>query len=129
VRPQFQSGTHAIACALFGLLRPGQEMLAVSGAPYDTLEEVIGQRGGAASGGSGSALSDFGVGYRCLPLLSDGRMDLDAIVPNLRPNTRVCHIQRSCGYVHQPVVSTLDPQMLSTVTCCVVCVCLSTSCM
>lgn len=43
VRPQFQSGTHAIACALFGLLRPGQEMLAISGPPYDTLEEVTAQ--------------------------------------------------------------------------------------
>ena len=45
VRVQFVSGTHAIACALFGVLRPGDEMLAVAGAPYDTLEEVIGTRG------------------------------------------------------------------------------------
>jgi cystathionine beta-lyase family protein involved in aluminum resistance len=45
VRVQFVSGTHAIACALYGVLRPGDEMLAVVGAPYDTLEEVIGVRG------------------------------------------------------------------------------------
>lgn len=45
VRVQFVSGTHAIACALFGVLRPGDEMLGVAGAPYDTLEEVIGLRG------------------------------------------------------------------------------------
>lgn len=50
VRVQFVSGTHAIACALFGVLRPGDEMLAVAGAPYDTLEEVIGLRGSGQIG-------------------------------------------------------------------------------
>ncbi|MCX7594328.1 MAG: methionine gamma-lyase family protein, partial [Fischerella sp.] len=61
VRVQFVSGTHAIACALFGVLRPGDEMLAVAGAPYDTLEEVIGLRGH----GQGS-LIEFGLRYRQL---------------------------------------------------------------
>ncbi|GJN26296.1 hypothetical protein PR202_gb14218 [Eleusine coracana subsp. coracana] len=56
VRPQFFSGTHAIACALFALLRPGHELLAVAGPPYDTLEEVIGIRGSANVG----SLKDFG---------------------------------------------------------------------
>ena len=63
VRVQFVSGTHAIACALYGVLRPGDEMLAVVGSPYDTLEEVIGLRGQ----GQGS-LIDFGIKYRQLEL-------------------------------------------------------------
>ncbi|KAM0829193.1 hypothetical protein ACQ4PT_067031 [Festuca glaucescens] len=64
VRPQFFSGTHAIACALFALLRPGRELLAVAGPPYDTLEEVIGIRGSANVG----SLKDFGVTYREVPM-------------------------------------------------------------
>ncbi|CAI0375883.1 unnamed protein product [Linum tenue] len=64
VRSQFFSGTHAITCALFAFLRPGDELLAVAGAPYDTLEEVIGKRD---SHGMGS-LKDFGVTYRELPI-------------------------------------------------------------
>ena len=67
VRVQFVSGTHAIACALFGVLRPGDELLSVVGAPYDTLEEVIGTRGS----GQGS-LQEFGISYRELALESDG---------------------------------------------------------
>ena len=59
VRVQFVSGTHAIACALFGVLRPGDELLSVVGEPYDTLEEVIGLRGHAQG-----SLHDFGVSYR-----------------------------------------------------------------
>ena len=67
VRVQIFSGTHAIACALFGVLRPGQELLGVSGAPYDTLEEVIGLRGRTEDGLSGT-LADFGVSYRQVEL-------------------------------------------------------------
>ena len=63
VRPQFFSGTHAIACALFALLWPGHELLAVAGPPYDTLEEVIGIRDSANVG----SLKDFGVTYREVP--------------------------------------------------------------
>src|SRR4028118_1502539 len=70
VRVQFVSGTHAIACALFGILRPGDEMLAVVGAPYDTLEEVIGLRGQ----GQGS-LNEFDIHYRQLPLTKEGTLD------------------------------------------------------
>jgi Cystathionine beta-lyase family protein involved in aluminum resistance len=70
VRVQFVSGTHAIACALFGILRPGDEMLAVAGSPYDTLEEVIGLRGQ----GQGS-LMEFGILYRELPLTREGSVD------------------------------------------------------
>ena len=93
VRVQFVSGTHAIACALYGVLRPGDEMLAVAGAPYDTLEEVIGIRGS----GQGS-LKDFGVSYRQLELDSTGAIDWLALATAVKPQTRLVHIQRSCGY-------------------------------
>jgi cystathionine beta-lyase family protein involved in aluminum resistance len=67
VRLQFVSGTHAIAAALYGVLRPGDRLLALTGRPYDTLEEVIGIRGS----GQGS-LADFGIAYDELDLLPDG---------------------------------------------------------
>ncbi|XP_030929548.1 uncharacterized protein LOC115973165 isoform X1 [Quercus lobata] len=94
VRSQFFSGTHAITCALFAFLRPGDELLAVAGAPYDTLEEVIGKRD---SYGLGS-LKDFGVNYREVPLAGDGGLDWDALVGAVKPQTRCALIQRSCGY-------------------------------
>ena len=71
VRSQFASGTHAIATALFGVLRPGDELLAVSGHPYDTLEEVIGLRGEHQG-----SLADWGVSYREVDLTPEGRVDV-----------------------------------------------------
>jgi cystathionine beta-lyase family protein involved in aluminum resistance len=100
VRVQFVSGTHAIACALFGNLRPGDEMLAVAGAPYDTLEEVIGLRGR----GQGS-LAEFGIEYRQLDLTAEGTIDWKALSGAVRPQTRLVHIQRSCGYAWRPSLS------------------------
>ena len=93
VRVQFVSGTHAIACALFGILRPGDEMLAVAGSPYDTLEEVIGLRGQ----GQGSLL-EFGISYRELPLTREGSVDWQALSSTISAKTRLVFIQRSCGY-------------------------------
>ena len=93
VRVQFVSGTHAIACALFGVLRPGDEMLAVAGAPYDTLEEVIGTRGEKQG-----SLKDFGIDYRQLELTESGSIDWDALASSVKPKTRLVLIQRSCGY-------------------------------
>ncbi|MBW4552519.1 MAG: methionine gamma-lyase family protein [Aphanocapsa sp. GSE-SYN-MK-11-07L] len=100
VRVQFMSGTHAIACALFGVLRPGDEMLAVAGAPYDTLEEVIGLRGQ----GQGS-LAEFGVHYRQLELTPTGELDWAAIASAVKPETKLVHIQRSCGYAWRSSLS------------------------
>eukprot|EP00897_Mesotaenium_endlicherianum_P004771 jgi/Mesen1/4321/ME000022S03614 len=94
VRSQFFSGTHAIACALYAVLRPGDELLAVAGAPYDTLEEVIGLRGTPGHG----SLKEFGVSYRVLPLAEDGGVDFEALGSAVRPATRCALIQRSCGY-------------------------------
>lgn len=93
VRVQLVSGTHAIACALYGVLRPGDEMLAVAGDPYDTLEEVIGVRGS----GSGS-LAEYGVNYRVLPLAKDGTLNWERLATAVKPETRLVLIQRSCGY-------------------------------
>ncbi|MBE9017973.1 methionine gamma-lyase family protein [Chroococcidiopsidales cyanobacterium LEGE 13417] len=93
VRVQFVSGTHAIACALFGVLRPGDEMLAVAGAPYDTLEEAIGLRGS----GQGS-LIEFGINYRQLDLTVAGTIDWQALETAVSDRTRLVSIQRSCGY-------------------------------
>ncbi|XP_071907435.1 uncharacterized protein [Coffea arabica] len=94
VRAQFFSGTHAITCALFAFLRPGDELLAVAGAPYDTLEEVIGIRD---SHGVGS-LKDFGIEYREVPLKEDGSLDWDALKLAVKSKTKCALIQRSCGY-------------------------------
>lgn len=99
VRGSFASGTHAIAVALFGALWPGDELLSITGAPYDTLEEVIGLRGT----GQGS-LADWGVKYREIPLARDGRIDLDRVLSSLAPTTRVVAIQRSRGYAWRPSV-------------------------
>ncbi|MBO0347924.1 methionine gamma-lyase family protein [Phormidium pseudopriestleyi FRX01] len=103
VRVQFVSGTHAIACALFGVLRPGDEMLAVAGAPYDTLEEVIGLRGT----GQGS-LMEFGVSYRQLELTPTGEIDWVALQTAVTKKTRLVSIQRSCGYSWRPSLSIAD---------------------
>ncbi|MEM9089497.1 MAG: aminotransferase class I/II-fold pyridoxal phosphate-dependent enzyme [Cyanobacteria bacterium P01_F01_bin.53] len=101
VRVQFVSGTHAIACALFGVLRPGDEMLAIAGAPYDTLEEVIGTRGS----GQGS-LKEFGIDYRELALLQDGGVDFDRLASAITAKTKLVFIQRSCGYSWRSSLST-----------------------
>jgi len=93
VRVQLVSGTHAIACALYGVLRPGDELLAVMGAPYDTLEEVIGVRGH----GQGS-LSEFNISYRELTLTPQGSVDWEGLKTAIKPHTRMALIQRSCGY-------------------------------
>ncbi len=93
VRSQFVSGTHAIACALYGVLRPGDECLAVAGPPYDTLEEVIGLRSSAQG-----SLAEFGISYRELPLNAASAIDWQALSTAISPSTRLVHIQRSCGY-------------------------------
>lgn len=103
VRVQFVSGTHAIACALFGCLRPGDEMLAVAGRPYDTLEEVIGLR----EEGQGS-LRDFGVSYRELPLTESGTLDWQGLESAVTDKTRLAFIQRSCGYSWRSSLSIAD---------------------
>lgn len=103
VRVQFVSGTHAIACALFGVLRPGDEMLAVVGRPYDTLEEVIGLRGH-----NHGSLADYRISYRQLDLTEEGTVDFQALSHAIEDNTRLVLIQRSCGYSWRPSLSIAD---------------------
>jgi len=97
VRLQFVSGTHAIAAALYGVLRPGDRLLSITGRPYDTLEEVIGLRGQ----GQGS-LAEFGITYDELPLTAGGAVDEEALDDALARPTRMVLIQRSCGYSWRP---------------------------
>lgn len=97
VRHNFVSGTHTLATALFGVLRPGDVMLACTGKPYDTLDEVIGLRGS----GMGS-LREFGVAYRQADLRG-GEPDLGAVETALRAEKiRLAYIQRSRGYSLRP---------------------------
>ena len=91
VRMQFVSGTHAIASVLFGILRPGEIMLSVTGSPYDTLEEVIGLRGN----GQGS-LKDFGVKYRQIDIVTDN--DYEKKIADQLNDCKLVFIQKSCGY-------------------------------
>lgn len=100
VRGQIVSGTHAIAICLFGVLRPGEELLSVQGRPYDTLEEIIGVNGC----GEGS-LKDFGIGYRQVELNENLEPDYQAIRGAIGPNTRMVLIQRSRGYSLKPSLS------------------------
>lgn len=95
VRPSFASGTHVISCGLFGLLRPGDEIVAVCGTPYDSLHEVMGIY--KASDKSGS-LTDFGVKYKEIPLNSNFECDIDAIPRYVTEKTKLVFIQRSKGY-------------------------------
>lgn len=97
VRPHFVSGTHTIGTALFGVLRPGEHLLYITGKPYDTLHKVIGKPGD----GTGS-LQDFGIGYDEVALLEDGSPDWQAIAAAIQPNTKVISIQRSRGYSWRP---------------------------
>lgn len=93
VRPHFASGTHTIATALFGMLRPGDELLYITGRPYDTLHKVIGKPGD----GTGS-LQDFGIRYDEAALLADGSVDWQAVAAKVNDRTKVIGIQRSRGY-------------------------------
>ena len=99
VRPQITCGTHALAIALFGNLRPGDELLAPAGKPYDTLEEVIGIRPSKGS------LAEYGVSYRQVELLEDGTFDYNSIRKAINEKTRLVEIQRSKGYAVRPTLS------------------------
>lgn len=99
VRPQITCGTHALALALDSNLRPGDELLSVSGKPYDTLEEVIGIRPSVGS------LKEFGVTYSQVDLLPDGSFDKEGIKKAINPKTKLIAIQRSKGYLPRRTLS------------------------
>ena len=97
VRHNFVNGTHAISTALFGVLRPGDLMLSLTGTPYDTLNEVI-------FGKKGGSLTEFGVKYDQIDLLPDGRVNFGKI-SDLARGCKVAYIQRSRGYSLRPSIS------------------------
>ena len=101
VRHNIVNGTQALTIGLFGLLRPGDIMLSVTGKPYDTLEEVIGIVGEPGNG----SLKDFGVEYQQIDLLADGTVDFDSIGKVLNPKVKVAFIQRSKGYMNRRTLS------------------------
>ena len=99
VRPQLTCGTHALTVALSANLLPGDTLLSPVGAPYDTLEEVIGIRPSACS------LKEYGVHYRQVDLLPDYGFDYPAIEQALRAGVKLVTIQRSKGYATRPTFS------------------------
>ena len=116
VRPNIVNGTHAIASTLLGLLRPGDELIEVTGTPYDTLQTVIGRPDGSAANkrGDGSLLGpddfkgtikDYGIVYKEVALGDDLDINLEAIRNAVTPNTKVVAMQRSTGYDWRPAIS------------------------
>lgn len=102
VRHNFISGTHTISTALFGVLRPGDTLMAITGKPYDTLEEVIGISGEKGNG----SLADFGISYIQVDLLDSGEPDYELIKKNLLSNKiKAVIMQRSKGYGDRPTYS------------------------
>ncbi|WP_339227795.1 methionine gamma-lyase family protein [Oceanobacillus sp. FSL K6-2867] len=97
VRPQIVSGTHAISTALFGLLRPNDELVYITGKPYDTLEEVIGKRGNNAG-----SLIEFHINYNEVSLTENGSIDYVKVKESINEKTKVIGIQRSKGYDERP---------------------------
>lgn len=92
VRTQFVSGTHALATVLFGILRPGDELVSLTGKPYDTMQTVIGY-----DNPSPGSLKEFGVLYNELPMI-DGKVDMEGIKNIITDKTKMVEIQRSRGY-------------------------------
>ncbi len=99
VRMQIVSGTHAIAAALYGILRPGDSLLSITGKPYDTLEEVIGLRGFGAG-----SLKEFQINYEEIDL-NEKMIDYSKLDNALKKSTKMVFIQRSCGYSWRPSLS------------------------
>ena len=94
IRHTFASGTHTLSVALFGILRPGDKVLVLTGTPYDTIQGVFGN-----AGESDGSLNDFGVSYEQVDLLPDGTPDLNAIRSRLSwGEYKMAYIQRSRGY-------------------------------
>ena len=97
VRPQIISGTHAITLSLFGVLRPNDELLYITGKPYDTLQSIV-----SGQGKDTGSLADFGIAYQHVDLLETGAVDWENVEQAIKANTKVIAIQRSKGYAVRP---------------------------
>lgn len=109
VRHNFVSGTHALSTALWGVLRKGDRLLSLTGAPYDTLEEVIGIRGEKGNG----SLTDYGIEYDEVSLKPDGAPDYD-LISQKAVGAKVAYIQRSRGYSLRPAFTVSDIEKMCT---------------
>jgi len=107
VRTQFVSGTHALATVLFGILRPGDQLVSITGAPYDTMQTVIGW-----AHESVGSLKEFGVDYDELPM-QDGHVDMDGIDRIVTARTKLALVQRSRGYSEREPLSIEDIRVVS----------------
>ena len=105
VRPAIACGTAALSLCLFGLLRPGDHLLSTAGAPYDTMETVIGLTGNAPG-----SLKEMGVTYSQVEMLDQAALDVPGVMSAIRENTRVILIQRSRGYAWR---ASLQPQEMA----------------
>ena len=103
VRPQIASGTHALSMCLFGLLKPGDHLLAASGMPYDTLESVIGKNGQPVG-----SLSEMGVTFDAVDLMEDGSINVPAVLSAIKSETTVVSLQRSRGYAWRDAILPRD---------------------
>lgn len=97
VRSQIISGTHAITLSLFGVLRPGDELVYITGKPYDTLQSIV--DGGEKDTGS---LKDYNIGYSHVDLIDDREINWDGVRAAVNENTKMIAIQRSKGYATRP---------------------------
>lgn len=112
VRYNFTCGTHTLSVALFGVLRPGDTMLCVSGIPYDTIQPVIGIGNKKISG----SLEDFGIKYKQVDLKEDGTLDYDAIESAVDNSISMVYIQRSRGYNLRPSLSVDEIEKVVQIT-------------
>lgn len=97
VRNQIISGTHAISISLFGILRPGDELLYITGKPYDTLESIV-----TGKGKDTGSLYDYGITYKHIDLNEDGSVNFEEVEKNINSKTKMIGIQRSKGYSSRP---------------------------
>jgi cystathionine beta-lyase family protein involved in aluminum resistance len=108
VRTQIVNGTHAIALALYAVLRPGDTLLYCSGAPYDTIQSVIGLPSSSFNNNiaDSGTLRDFGIGYAQVDLTSGGYFDFEAVERALKdPSVRMAAVQRATGYGERPAIT------------------------
>lgn len=97
VRNQIISGTHAISISLFGVLRPGDELLYITGKPYDTLDSIV-----SGNGKDTGSLHDYGITYKHIDLNEDGSVNFEEVAKHIHSQTKVIGIQRSKGYSDRP---------------------------
>ena len=91
VRLQFVNGSHAITCALFGALKPGEDLLYAVGEPYDTIQSAIGLTGNAPG-----SLRSYGIGCRCVPVLENGAPDMHGIISAVQ-DKKIRAVALCCG--------------------------------